>query len=118
MRYRQRLKGLTWEQLLSETPFKNWENSPPYPDAEFTARARAKIHETCEALRNLGPKPKKVAVRAVLKACVEWFNQADDQAGGPIETEEREDICEVLEEMAFVARQKTLVNEIDDWRTW
>jgi hypothetical protein len=34
------------------------------------------------------------------------------------ETEEREDICQVLEEMAHVARQKALVEEIDAWRTW
>jgi hypothetical protein len=35
-----------------------------------------------------------------------------------IETEEREDICAALEELAFVARQKGLVAEIDEWRDW
>jgi hypothetical protein len=57
-------------------------------------------------------------VRSILKACVEWFNKADAEAGGVIETEEREDICAVLEELAFVARQKALVEEIDTWREW
>ncbi len=35
-----------------------------------------------------------------------------------IETEEREDICAILEEMAHVARQKVLVDEIDECREW
>jgi hypothetical protein len=57
-------------------------------------------------------------VRAILRKCVEWFNEADKIAGGVIETEEREDICAILEEMAFVARQKSLVEEVDSWRDW
>jgi len=57
-------------------------------------------------------------VRKLLRECVEWFNKADEQAGGVIETEEREDICVVLEEMAYAARQESLVDEINNWRTW
>jgi hypothetical protein len=49
---------------------------------------------------------------------VGWFNKADEAAGGVIETEEREDICAALEELAFVAGQKILVDEIDTWREW
>lgn len=44
--------------------------------------------------------------------------EADEKAGGAIETEEREDICAVLEEMAFVARQAVLMEEVDMWRRW
>lgn len=118
LRYRNRLKNLTWDQLLSETPLERWVNSPPYPDAAFTAEARNQIRLAQTALRDLGPKPKKAEVRAILRACVNWFNAADKQAGGAIETDEREDICDLLEEMAYVARQKSLVDEVDDWRTW
>lgn len=57
-------------------------------------------------------------MRAVLKRCVEWFNEADEEFDGVIETEEREDIFGVLEEIAYVARQKSLVEEIDHWRNW
>ena len=117
-RYRTRLIKLTWDQLLSETPFERWSPSPPFPPANFTQSARQKIHETCRDLSALGPKPKKAQVRAILKGCVEWFNRADDEAGGVIETEEREDICAVLEELAFIARQKALFEEIDAWREW
>lgn len=117
-RYRNRLVKLTWEQLLAETPFERWASSPPFPPADFTTAARGVIRDACKTLEALGPKPKKAAVRAVLKHCVEWFNIADEKAGGVIDTEEREDIYVVLEEMAFVARQKQLVDEIDVWREW
>jgi hypothetical protein len=54
----------------------------------------------------------------VLRACVEWFNAKDREYGGVIETEEREDISALLEEIAFVARQRSLADEIESWRTW
>lgn len=117
-RYRARLKHLTWDQLLSETPFERWSVSPPYPSEEFTNAARELIHGACSALKKLGPKPRRGDVRVILKNAVIWFNEADERAGGVIETEEREDICAVLEEMAFVARQKVLVDEIGEWREW
>ena len=117
-RYRTRLSKLTWEQLQSERPFERWSPSPPFPPEEFTNAARATIRSACDALKDLGPKPRRADVRAILKKTVLWFNQADEEAGGVIETEEREDICAVLEEMAFVARQKVLVDEIDEWREW
>jgi hypothetical protein len=117
-RYRNRLSELTWEQLLSETPFERWSPSPPFPPEEFTEAARAVIRNACSSLRALGPKPRKAEVRAILKKTVLWFNEEDEKAGGPIETEEREDICAVLEEMAHVARQTSLIQEIDDWREW
>lgn len=117
-RYRTRLRKLTWDQLLAETPFERWATSPPFPPADFTHAARRAIHDTCRILSALGPKPRKAEVRSILKACVEWFNNADADAGGVIETEEREDICAVLEELVFVAHQKALVEEIDAWREW
>jgi hypothetical protein len=118
-RYRNRLRKLTWEQLMSETPFANWSSSSPvFPPEAFTHAARAVIRDACITLRDLGPKPRRPEVRAILKKTVEWFNEADEEAGGLIETVEREDICAVLEEMAHLARQKVLVTEIDAWRNW
>ena len=117
-RYRIRLSNLTWEQLRAETPFERWSPSPPFPPEEFTNAARGTIRSACDALKELGPKPRRADVRAILKKTVLWFNEADEKAGGVIETEEREDICAMLEEMAHVARQKVLVDEIDEWREW
>ena len=112
------MSKLTWEQLQLETPFERWTPSPPFPLEEFTVAARAMIRTACDALKELGPKPRRANVRAILKKAVVWFNEADERARGVIETEEREDICAVLEEMAHVARQKVLVDEIDEWRNW
>lgn len=117
-RYRTRLSRLTWDQLLSEIPFERWSPSPPFPPVDFTEGARHAIHTACRELSALGPKPKRAQVRAVLKRCVEWLNKADAEAGGVIETEEREDIFVVFEEMAYVAKQKALIEEIDTWREW
>jgi hypothetical protein len=117
-RYQERLSKLSFEQLLTETPLPRWAGVSPYPPAEFTAAARAKLHEATRALMALGPKPRKVWVRKVLKETVEWFNEADRAADGVIETEEREDICGALEELAFAAKQRALFGEIDNWREW
>lgn len=117
-RYNNRLRGLTWDQLLSEVPFERWTGTESYPNEEFTSKAREKIKATIREIESLGPKPTKKLVRAKLKECVIWFNEADEAHGGPIETEEREDICLLLEEIAFVAKQKSLTQEIDEWRTW
>lgn len=117
-RFRTRLRGITFEQLLTEDPFAGWSPSPPYPSKEFTDAARQKIHDTCRELRDRGPKLRKADVRKILKQCVEWLNAADAAADGAIETEEREDLCQVLEEMAHAAKQKSLADEIDDWRSW
>ncbi|MDF0580797.1 hypothetical protein [Bradyrhizobium yuanmingense] len=117
-RYRTRIKNLTWEKLLAETPLDRWGRSPPFPPVEFTEAARETICNAYRELRELGTSPPKARVRSILRRCVEWFNEADKAAGGVIETKEREDICTVLEEMAFVAKQKSLVDKIDTWREW
>lgn len=117
-RYRTRLKSLTWEELLADQAFSRWDAHPPFPPPEFTAAARDRIRSAILELQSLGPKPKKLVVRAVLKACVEWFNAKDKEFGEVIETEEREDICVALEELAFVAGQRSLVEEIERWRSW
>jgi hypothetical protein len=113
-----RLRRLTWEQLLSETPFQQWAVSAPTPPAEFTQRARDVIHDACRALQELGEKPRRADVRRVLRDCVEWFNKTDAQEGHVIESQERDDICAVLEEMAYVSRQKSLMEEVGEWRSW
>ncbi len=117
-RQRTRLKGLTLDKLLSEFPLERWSPSPPFPSPAFTDAARTKLHDACRELKRLGAKPPKGEARAVLKALVLWLNEADRIAGEVIETEEREDLCAALEEIAFATRQPSLAAEIDEWRTW
>jgi hypothetical protein len=117
-RYENRLKTLTWEKLLQERPLTRWDEHPPFPPPDFTAAARRQIHRVIRELQALSDKPRRAEVRALLKACVEWFNEKDAEFGGVIETEEREDVCAILKELAFVARQRSLVHEIENWRNW
>lgn len=113
-----KLKELTWDTLLSQAPFSSWDADPSTPRRAFAAAARERVFTACRELRDLGSRPPRAKVRAILRSCVIWFNEADELAGHPIETTEREDICEVLEEMAHVALQPRLADEIDAWREW
>jgi hypothetical protein len=116
--YEKRLKTLTLEKLLEEPSFSRWNAHPPFPPPDFVAAAKAQVRSTILELQALGPTPKETQVRAVLNACVEWFNAKDAEFGRVIETEEREDICKVLEGLAAAAGQRSLIDEIHDWRNW
>jgi hypothetical protein len=118
LRYENRLKRLCWDMLLAETPFERWNRHPPFPPPEFVTAARERVRNAVLDLRALGARPRKTAVRAVLKSCVQWFNEQDRAFNGVIETEEREDICRVLLELAVVARHRSLAEEVDNWREW
>lgn len=117
-RHDKRLKELTWEKLLEEKALSRWDEHPPFPSPDFVGAARDRFRAAILELQALGPKPKKSKVRAALKSCVEWFNAKDAISGGVIETEEREDILSLLEELAVVAGHPSLVDEIDAWRKW
>lgn len=114
-RYNQRLASLTWISFFAEPPLAGWS---AYPPANFTAAAREMILEAGRKLQALGEKPRKPAARAVLRACVDGFNAADEAAGGVIETQEREDICAALEDLAWLAGHPDLAQEADGWRRW
>ena len=118
LRYRARLKDLTFAMVLREDPFERWTTSPPFPPAEFRRAATSRVHQTCRELAEMGPRPRKALVRKALTALVEWFNRADEAAGGVIETEEREDVFRVIEEIAFVARHKAVVEEVAKVARW
>ena len=48
-----------------------------------------------------------------------WFlKDADAAAGLVLETEERDDIYLLLEEITHVARQPSLLPEMEPWYTW
>lgn len=117
--YRAWRKRLTWDALLAEEHFARWNRSPPFPPAAFTRAACETINRTIRAIAPPGRRlPSAETVRAALRECVEWFNVENARAGDVIETEEREDILQVLANICYVARQRALNDEIDEWRTW
>ena len=49
---------------------------------------------------------------------LQWIKDADAAAGLGFETEERDDIYLLLEEITHVARQPSLLPEMEPWHTW
>lgn len=117
-RFETRLKGLNFDTLLTEDPFARWDPSPPFPSAEFREAATTRVLAAYRQLQALGAKPRRPAVRKVLRELVQWFAEADERAGGVVDTEEREDIALVLEEAAYAAKQPALVEEFATWMRW
>jgi hypothetical protein len=113
-RKRERRKTLTWDQLLAEVPFPNWKT---YPSETFAAEARTAIHDACHALKALGPKPPRSHVRAVLRGYIEWFNAANERYGH-VSTEQRTEIVNLLEEMAYLSGHRSLTDDARLWRGW
>jgi hypothetical protein len=118
VRYELRLKGLTWDTLLAETMFARWSRSPPFPPSDFVDAVRARFRDAILEMNGMAPKPTKQEVRRVLRALVDQINALDKAYGQVVETEEREDLCEALAELAYVARHPALMEEVNAWRSW
>jgi len=109
------LSNISLDDLLKKELFPTWEDYPP-----------KKAKEGCqEIIRSLilalhgEEKPLSVAfVTQKLKECVEQLNQFDRKQKKFIETVERENLCEVLEEVACAAKCPSLVEKIDEWKDW
>lgn len=110
-----RLKHLTWEQLLTESPLDNWQPSPPYPPAELREAIVGRIHAACRDFQALGTAPRISVAREILRNMVHGIREDDERHGYGLETEEREDIFRVISEIAFVARHQKLASEAEDW---
>jgi hypothetical protein len=89
--------------------------SPPFPPDSFVEALRFKFRDAIRKLREMGRKPFKKAAGHVLVNQINGLNAAHGQV---VETEEREDLCAALGELAFLARHPALMEDVDDWRTW
>lgn len=115
-RLRTRLRTLTFARLLEEPLLTDWDSSPPFPPASFRDAVVAHIRDTQRELAELGPKPRRPVVRAALVALARRIHETEAAAGEPyIETEEREGLSAVFEDLAYAAKQPALVDEIVDW---
>jgi hypothetical protein len=86
----------TLEDMRPQVPFKNWAG---YVDPPTLRGARRIIRETIDALIELGPGASEPAMLDEIRHCVERFNLLDEEQQF-IETVEREDICELLDDLA------------------
>jgi len=117
-RMKDRLRGITINQLLDETHLATWDARTDFIHPDFLKVVRAELLTLLENLKFTNKKQPKAQVRKILKTFVEWLNVQDEKYDHPIETMEREELYELLEEVCHAAQHKSLMDEIDNWREW
>lgn len=114
-RFENRLSKLTWDKLLAEDWFERWKESPPFPPQPFKDELRQRIHLSISELQSLGEKYPRAKVRRILNSLVNDITALDKKFDFVIETEEREDIYNVFDDITFLTKQRVLMEEIPDW---
>jgi hypothetical protein len=109
------LSAVSFSDLLAKDLFPQWEDYPP--DAAKAGCQRI-IQSFIRALEAVARPLDRDFVARRLKQCIEEINHLDSQEGWFIETIEREDLCEVLEEILNAAKFPGLVKRVDEWRDW
>jgi hypothetical protein len=99
-------------EMARQAAFKSWRG---YVDAEILQESRAIVRATIRALLALGPDAPAAAKLDVIRECVEGFNDIDD---GWICTIEREDICELIDELGARVDLDDFGEELEAWRDW
>jgi hypothetical protein len=108
------LSKISFSDLLSRDLFPTWKG---YPPRAAKTDCQCIIHSFIRTL-DAAPKPlTRNFVSKELKQCVEALNQLDSRRNF-IETVEREDLCEVLEDIVNAAKFPDLVEKVKDWRDW
>jgi hypothetical protein len=111
---KQYLAKVTLAELAQKDLFPQWDEYPPPAARRETLKT---MHELIEQLRN-DPKLTASAARAHLETYVRKLNRLDQLHGGFIETVERDDICEVFEEILAAAKFPELLESVHEWRDW
>ena len=114
-RFENRLSNLTWEKLAEENLFERWIESPPFPPKPFRDVLTELIRTTIGDLRGMGKTCPRAKVRKRLKSLVDDITALDQEFDFVIETEEREDIYNVFDDLTFLSNQRVLMAEIPDW---
>lgn len=118
LRRNTRLRGLTLATLLTETPLAPWDARPGLVPPDITQQIRDRARALMLALAALGPKVPRASARKLLSDFVIWLNQIDATQGGLFETQEREDLMTLIEDLCWAIHQKPLLNDLDALRTW
>ncbi len=109
------LATVSFVDLLAKDLFPTWDEYPPRKEKEGCQRIVQSF------IKNLDASPNSLTcdfVRDQLKECVQELNEFDSKQKHFIETVEREDLHEVLEEVLHAARFPELAENIEDWRDW
>jgi hypothetical protein len=109
------LSSVSFSDLLAKDLFPQWEDYPPKAAKKGCQRIIQSLIRSLEA----GDRPlERDFVVRKLKQCVEEINHLDSQHGQFIETIERDDLCEVFEDIVGAAKFPELVGSVAKWRHW
>lgn len=111
---KQYLARITLEELKERPHFPTWKR---YPPAKATRASRKLIAQTIKELIEQGKDAPEADRMAILQKCIESFNELDSELEF-IETVEREDICEVFEEIVHACGLGNHQDLADEWRDW
>lgn len=107
------MRTLTLDSLAERTWFQSWEDAEP---ALPLNECRSLIATLVNELR-AAPKLTLSVVKKHLKQSVMDFNRLDEEHHF-IFTTEREDLCEVFEQIACAAKFPQVIDQIERWRDW
>lgn len=106
---------LTLEALRSYPFFKHWKD---FPARKAIKASRAIMKTAVKELVLLGLRAPAATKKAVLKECIEAFNDLDEELDNFIETAVREDICDEFELLVHACGLEKNQNMADEWRDW
>jgi hypothetical protein len=107
------LSRVTLAVLQKHRFFASWS----IPAAKAIRASRQLMTDTVTQLVELGPNASETDRVAVLRRCIERFNELDSEMRF-IETDEREDICEEFEAIVHACGLGAHENLADEWRDW
>jgi hypothetical protein len=107
--------AVTLASFQKQKLFPDWADPTP---RKMIGAARKVMKEAAAQLEALGPKPDKRKARAILRRCIETFNELDEANDHWIETIEREDIVETFDILARLVGFSDDANLADEWRDW
>jgi hypothetical protein len=99
--------------LRRQTPFPDWTRLPSPANKRLSRRIVRDLIDDLIALEGSGDEP---AMLDAFRRAVERFNATEESDEPFIETEEREDICGLLHDIAEAAGLADL--DVTSWRDW
>jgi hypothetical protein len=108
------LRRISLPELRNHRFFPRWKG---YPPANAVRASRKVMADAVKGLIALGPAASEEQRMAVLRRCIESFNDLDADMNF-IETVEREDICDELEAIVHACGLGAHQDLADKWREW
>ncbi|WP_046173587.1 hypothetical protein [Domibacillus indicus] len=113
---------MTFEKLIQQKPTLEWRRRMEEGDDLFTDEAinaaDVILDSYISRLKELEDRPAEAAIMENVKEVVSRFNELNDQHDYFIETMEREELAEFIQEGAKIAGLKTKEDITEEWREW